>query len=412
MFGYAPGQLLGQDIHALLHLAPAIDGDPGSNRLHITDLIGRQTELRLRHEDRSYRWVDVSATNLLDDPVVRAVLVTVRDITARKDWEASLTFQALHDPLTALPNRLLLQQRLQEALGTAGTPEAPVAMLLLDLDHFKEVNDTLGHQAGDTLLQHVSLRLQETMRTGDTIGRLGGDEFAAILPAADRSTAIALAGRLIDALEVPFLVADQCLVIGASIGIALSPDHGHNPELLLKHADVAMYQARRARLRIMVYEAQSDPHSLKRLELTRDLRQAIPAGQLMLYYQPKVDLATDQLQGVEALLRWLHPVHGFVTPEQCVLLAEEAGLLDALTDWVLDTAARQCTTWAAGGRIIPVAVNISPRAVQDRTFPDRIAALLKHHDLPPERLTLEITEGSIIADPGQARRVLSRRTAQ
>jgi diguanylate cyclase (GGDEF)-like protein/PAS domain S-box-containing protein len=412
LLGYRPGRLERHNILQYLHPEDLGDSPLSPQRLRTMDSLGWQAEIRLRHEDGSYRWVAAAATNLLHDPVIRSILVTMSDVTTRKLWEDTLRFQARHDPLTSLPNRLLLQESLHEALDDVGNPGTVVALLLLDLDHFKEVNDTLGHQAGDSLLEQVSLRLQGTMRAGDTIGRLGGDEFAAVLPSTDLPTAIGLASRLVHRLEAPFQVADRSLVIGATIGIALSPDHGNNPEMLLKHADVAMYQARRRQVRTMIYEADADPNSLRRLDLIRDLRKAIPGGQLALHYQPQVDVVTKRVRGVEALLRWQHPVYGAIAPDQSIPLAEQAGLLDMLTDWVLHTALNQSRLWSADGRVIPVAVNISPRSVQDRTFPDRVGALLKHHDVSPKNLTLEITEDSIIADPAHARQVLARLSAQ
>ncbi len=332
----------------------------------------------------------------------------VVDISARKQMEEHLAHQAHHDALTGLPNRALFGDRLAQALRTADRERTPVALLLLDLNRFKEVNDTLGHDTGDALLRVVGARLHEVVRAADTVARLGGDEFAALLPATGTDGAIDVAAKLLGALTEPLALEGQSLDVGASIGIAVGPAHGADAGALLRHADVAMYSAKRAGDGYAVYASDRDAHSPARLTLAGELRQAIAAGALRLHYQPIIDLASGRLLNVEALVRWPHPEHGLLAPDQFIPLAEQTGLLEPLTDWVLAEALRQCRVWDEAGMSVDIAVNLSARSLGDAGLPDRIAALLARCPLAPERLTLEITESSVMADPDRAGAVLAR----
>ena len=261
-----------------------------------------------------------------------------------------LRHQALHDDLTDLPNRTLLYERMEDAMSAAGRSGELAALLLIDLDRFKEVNDTLGHDHGDRLLEEVAVRLRDVVRRGDTLARLGGDEFAVLLRGLpDRGVAVELAGRLQDALERPFTLNGVVAVLDASIGIAHCPEHGTDVHLLLQRADVAMYEAKRARTRIETYSPERDPYSAERLQLLAELRAAIAAGELVLHYQPKVDVGTHRVLGVEALVRWNHPVHGLLPPGEFVPLAERTGAIGDLTRWVLDSALAQCRAWRDAG---------------------------------------------------------------
>ena len=408
LLGYRIPDLIGTSVLALLRPEdhPSVT-QALANR--VRDIEGvHEREIRVLHADGSFRWLAVMTVNRIRDPLLRGIVVTGRDITARKQTEADLAFQASHDALTRLPNRLLLRERIEHTLGETADGKKAAALLLLDLDRFKEVNDTLGHAAGDLLLQEVSRRLTGALRAQDMVARLGGDEFAILLPDAGESTVLHLAGRLWEELESPFLIEEQSLTIGASIGIALYPDHGRDLDLLLQHADVAMYEAKRKHRRAVVYSPTQDQYTMQRLALVRDLRQAIQDQDLMLYYQPKIDCATGDLHGVEALLRWLHPDRGFIPPDQFIPLAEQTGLIDPLTTWVLETALRQCQAWKLTGRSIPVAVNLSARALQDQRLPPLISQLLPRYGLSPALLTLEITESSLMLDPAGAESVLTR----
>ena len=251
----------------------------------------------------------------------------------------TLRHQALHDDLTDLPNRVLLYERMEAALDAAERSGEAAALLLIDLDRFKEVNDTLGHDSGDRLLEEVAVRLREAVRRGDTLARLGGDEFAVLLRGLPhRGVAAELAGRLQDALARPFMLNGVVAVLDASIGIAHCPEHGSDVHTLVQRADVAMYDAKRSRTSIETYSAERDPYSAERLRLLGELRAAIGAGELVLHYQPKVDVDSQRVVGVEALVRWQHPVHGLLPPAEFVPLAERTGAIGDLTRWVLDNA--------------------------------------------------------------------------
>lgn len=332
--------------------------------------------------------------------------------------------EALHDALTGLPNRALFSQRVKEAVGprdpgptvgglTGGRPPRPnetaAAVMLMDLDRFKEVNDTLGHHNGDLLLREVATRLHETVRGCDTVARLGGDEFALLLPELHGpEQARELAARVLSALSRPFVVDGLSLEIGASIGIALSPEHGDDGVVLLQRADVAMYNAKAAKEGCSVYTAERDNYSPKRLALATELRRAIDTGQLVVYHQPKVDITTEAVVGTEALVRWSHPDYGMVFPDEFIPVAEQTGLIVPLTLHVLDSALAQCSTWRAGGHGVGVAVNLAVRSLLDTSLPDTVNEALARHGVPARMLTLEITESSIMADADRTISVLER----
>ena len=317
--------------------------------------------------------------------------------------------QALHDALTDLPNRRLFRDRVNQAVVNARRSHDPVAVLIIDLDRFKEVNDTLGHHIGDLLLQQVAGRLQETLREGDTIARLGGDEFAVLLPVVTGQAAAAgVAEKLVQALEAPFTIRTWTFDIEASIGIAVSPEHGDTVDALMQRADVAMYLAKESRAGFELYSADRDRHSPRRLALLGDLRRAIDDDTLVLHYQPKADMRTGGVRGVEALLRWIHPEHGFIPPDEFIPLAEHTGLIRPLTLFVLDQALKQCRSWNDEGVEVGVAVNLSVRNLYDPSFSDEVSSLLAKHGVHASQLELEITESVIMADPMRAMAVLGR----
>ncbi len=330
------------------------------------------------------------------------------DVTEWKQVEAALAHQALHDSLTELPNRTLLQDRLQQAIVSARREGKPVALLLMDLDRFKEVNDTFGHQYGDLLLRQVVTHLRYVLRESDTIARLGGDEFAVILPGDDERGATLTVEKVLHVLRQPYTAQDHVLDIGASIGIALFPEHGHDAQTLLQRADVAMYAAKRRDVGFAIYEAHRDPYTPSRLTLVRELRDAIEHDRLTLHYQPKAQFIPGETKHVEALVRWFHPEHGLVAPEEVVSLAEHAGFMTQLTDWVLNTALRQCHVWHEAGTDVVVAVNLSARNLHDSRLVDTIAALLARWKVAPTSLEVEITEGALMIEPRGAMETLNR----
>jgi diguanylate cyclase (GGDEF)-like protein len=331
-----------------------------------------------------------------------------RDVTARKRAEETLRHQARHDALTDLPNRTLLHERIRATLGDLSDAPRPLALLLLDLDGFKEVNDTFGHERGDTLLRQVADRLQAVTRADDTVARLGGDEFAVLLPGADAAGAARVAEAIRTALDAPLSVKGLLLRVGASVGGALAPTHGLDGDTLLRRADVAMYVAKRTRQGYALYEPTQDQHSPERLARGGALRDALEQGALTLHYQPQVDLATGRVTGVEALVRWPHPAQGLIPPDRFIPLAEQTGLIAPLTAWVLAEAIRQCRAWQRAGRLFAVSVNLSMWNLHDPTLPDRVAALLREHGLSPAWLRLELTESALMADPERALAVMAR----
>jgi diguanylate cyclase (GGDEF)-like protein len=318
--------------------------------------------------------------------------------------------EALHDALTGLPNRTFFIEQV-EAL-TEGPGPRQLAVMLMDLDRFKEINDTLGHQNGDLVLREVAGRLGRVVRREDSVARLGGDEFAVVLAdVGGVDEAEETAARIIASLTEPFVIEELSLDVGASVGIALSPRDGRDAALLLQRADVAMYEAKSSEKGISVYSLERDTYSPRRLALAGELRQAIEGNDVTVYYQPKARLSDGEVIGVEALVRWLHPLHGFLPPDDFVPVAEHSGIISSLTLYVLRTALSSCAAWRAGGRDIGVAVNLAMRSLLDPQLPEAVDALLGELALPPDRLTLELTESSIMADPARSITVLERLTA-
>ena len=315
--------------------------------------------------------------------------------------------QAVHDALTGLPNRVLFRERVEEAIrGESCT------VMLMDLNHFKEINDTLGHHQGDRLLQEVGARLRATLRDGDTVARLGGDEFGILLHGAvGQEHADAVAESLLARLREPFLVDATTLQVGGSIGLARHPEHGSDVETLIQRADIAMYAAKAASSGHATFEPSQDHHSPRRLALAAELRGAIERGELVLAYQPKAELRTGRIVGVEALARWEHPELGTVDPVEFVPIAEQTGLIIALTTSVLGTALERVAAWRALGHDLTIAVNLSARSFLDARLAEEIPQLLAAHDLPPACLELEITESMLMHDPERARETLERLAA-
>jgi diguanylate cyclase len=316
---------------------------------------------------------------------------------------------ALHDALTGLPNRTLLADRFEQALRAGKRASSTTALLLIDLDRFKEVNDTLGHHVGDQLLAQIGPRLSAALRGADTVARLGGDEFAVLLPDVDGLTgALDVASRLRSALAQSFPVEDVQLDIDASVGVVISGMHGDNAQELLQRADIAMYVAKQHKRGVVVYDPENDDHSPERLSLLGQLRRGIERAELFLHYQPKVSLATGEMVGVEALVRWQHPERGLISPNEFIPLAEHTGLIGPLTVAVLNMALAQAKVWADGGQQIPVAVNVSARSLVDEDFAGKVADLLERHDVPPALLKIEVTESAVMLEPERAARILNQ----
>jgi diguanylate cyclase (GGDEF)-like protein len=318
-------------------------------------------------------------------------------------------YQALHDALTGLPNRRLFAIAVRNALAEQTGASGQVAVLLMDLNGFKEVNDTLGHATGDTLLVEVGRRLTSALPTGATLARLGGDEFSVVIPGvADANEAYEHAVNLLSALRRPYELPQLTLDVSASIGVAISPDHGEDGPSLLKKADMAMYSAKSRASGVEVYALDVDSSNVRRLALTAELRRAVDERAIAVHFQPKVELITGRVVGAEALVRWTHPTLGAVEPDEFIPIAEHTGLIKAMTRSVLETALEHCARWREVAPAITVAVNISARSLVDLDLPAQVEALLKRNGLPPEALVLEITESAVLREPTRTLAVVAR----
>lgn len=343
--------------------------------------------------------------------LVIAIERELRDVEvrrSRKRAEEWLKYTAQYDPLTDLPNRNLLYERLEQALISARSKNTPFALMVMDLDRFKEINDTVGHQAGDSLLQQVGLRLQAAARKVDTVARLGGDEFGVLLPGMDRAAAELAAVRFLKAFEAPFRIGEIALNVQPSIGTSFFPQHGADRHALMRCADIAMYLAKESATGYSVYTPERDSYSTERLALMADLHRAIDDHQLFLVYQPKVNIQTGAIIGVEALARWQHPKSGLIPPDQFIALAERSGFIKPLTMWGLEAALTQSRRWGMEGIEVPISVNLSARTLHDSRFPNRVEDLLETHGVAAEQLELEITESVIMVDPARALDILTR----
>jgi diguanylate cyclase (GGDEF)-like protein len=316
---------------------------------------------------------------------------------------------ANHDPLTLLPNRSLFRDRAHQSILSSARDGHNTALLLIDLDRFKEINDTLGHHSGDLLLREVGPRLQRMLRESDTVARFGGDEFGILLTHVSGAAAAEEVARAVHrALEEPFAIQGLTLDVEASIGIALHPLHASDFEELMQRADVAMYRAKAKRSGYEVYHPDEDESDATKLKLASELRQAPFRNELVMHYQPKADMRTGRIVGAEALMRWRHPRHGVMMPDRFIPLAERSGLIRSLTMFAVQTAVAQARTWREAGMELTVSVNLSTRDLIDVTLPEEIAGLLEQVQVPPYVLELEITESVLVADPMRARGVLTR----
>jgi len=401
LFGYALVEVRGQDAKMLIaepyrrdfvsHLDNYLR--PGKAAASVSG----SRELWGQRKDGSIFPMEFRASEMLLGGERRFVGI-LHDISAQRAQKDALEYQSLHDPLTGLPNRMLFNDRLRQAIVVGHRARGPVVLLIMDMDRFKEVNDTLGHQVGDLLLQQVALRLAATLRQSDTVARLGGDEFA-VLPASgtDLNGGTHAAKKILQALEHPFVVDGRNIDVGASIGIAYCPEHGEEADTLMRHADVAMYVAKRTKRRYAIYAPELDEHTAAHLALIGELRHAIGHNELVLHYQPTVALASGRMVGVEALVRWQHPTQGLIPPDQFIPAAEETELVQPLAHWVLNQGLSQLRSWHDTGLDIGLAVNLSSWNLRDPEFPELASELLDRWSVQPNRLNLEITESGIMA---------------
>ena len=355
----------------------------------------------LDNEESIVKAFAAGATDFIPKPIHFAVMKqrVSRLIQANK-VEKHVKRLAYHDQLTGLPNRTSLMQQLRVMVNRAQLEEKKVAILFLDLDRFKLINDTLGHDAGDLLLKAVSDRIRRCVRNQDFIARLGGDEFTVVLEGVtDQDIVSKIAAKICDTLNKPFVFLQQEMFVTTSIGIHMFPDDGGDISTLMKHADSAMFRAKEQRNEYCFYVQGMEDEIARRMELDRELRTAIGANELVLYYQPQIDLATGELMGAEALVRWNHPRHGLIMPDTFIPLAEESGLINQVSDWVLDQACKQLQIWSDSGHGLKVAINMSSKDIQSEGFNDKLARVIEQYKIAPNRLELEITESTIMENP-------------
>ena len=344
-----------------------------------------------------------------ENDVIDSISDNITSFTNEMVAEASaFEYQAMHDALTSLPNRAFMLERLNMEISKCEQSKGCMALLIIDLDRFKEINDTLGHQMGDRVLQEVGRRLAALLRETDMVARLGGDEFAIILPGASRSQVIGVCRKLFRVMERPIKVDTIPLRIGMSIGAALCPEHGNSASHLMQRADIAMYNAKRHQSGFAIYNKDKDHNNTSRLGLSSALHEAIEKDQLLLEYQPLVDMKSGNVACVEALVRWQHPSMGLVQPDDFISLAEQNGVIRPLTLWVIDHALAQIIQWKTKGIDLRLSINLSVCCLQDRGLPSQVEKLIKKHQVRPDTIMLEITESAIMSDLSSARRVMRR----
>ena len=400
--GHEPDALLSAPIDSLVHP----DDKPvfgGFLQARLDDATPGKLRARLRHAAGRWCYVETVAENRFADSAIEGLVLNMRDVSERKEFEDQLRHQAFHDALTGLANRALFEDRLDHALAASLRTPRGLAVLFLDVDDFKTINDSLGHRCGDHLLAGVAARIGSVVRPTDTAARLGGDEFAVLVEGiGSDDEAHIIARRILQALNDPFRIDDRELIVTASIGIAFDDGSVEAGELL-RNADVAMYAAKASSTdAIRVFEPTMHRRALMRLELRGELQRALVGQQFELDYQPIISLDAGQIVGAEALVRWQHPTLGRLTPDRFVALAEESGVIVSLGRWILERACSDARDWAVateGRRPLYVTVNVSIRQLREQDFPQIVQAALAHSGLEQKMLVLEITEGLLADDP-------------
>ncbi len=387
------------------HMAPQFKAELTAtinNYLADPESLRFDEEFQIRTSTAKPTWLHIRGRCARDDSGrVLRFSGSIADTTEIHEKQAVILHQSLHDHLTDLPNRLLFEDRLDQAIVQARRVSGQTAVMVLDINRFKQINDTLGHEVGDILIQEFAHRLRSTLRDCDTVSRLGGDEFAILLPLSTGQRVQHVANKVRVAMARPFLLKSNRLTLGISIGVALYPRHGESADLLLRHADIAMSQGK-AKNELAFYDEATDPNSMRALALENDLRSAIELDALELHYQPKIDLANNRVSGVEALARWKHPVHGYISPAEFIALAERTGLIRPLTRWVVHSAMETARDWQKGGLGLNVAINLSVWDIQDPDFVQYVLGQMNELGASAERLEFEITESAMMADTVRA----------
>jgi diguanylate cyclase (GGDEF)-like protein/PAS domain S-box-containing protein len=409
ILGHADRALVGTKLVALVHPDDAEAAQKFLSDVAIGPNVRGEAEWRVLHGSGMWLHVDVVSNGVLPDPLMSGVVLTLRNVTERKAFEHRLAHQATHDPLTDLPNRVMLNERLEAELDRAAAGVPSVAVLFIDLDDFKLVNDTLGHIVGDQLLIQVARRIAGALRSGDLPARLGGDEFAVVASLSARDAAESLAARLSEELGVGFSIAGHKIAVRASIGIATN-QAGTTADQIMRQADIAMYAAKaHGKARFEVYDDAMGNTMQRRASIGAELGAAIEHGQLVLHYQPIIDLGTGETVGAEALVRWNHPDGRLIPPNDFISIAEQTGLIVPLGRWVMRTACEQAQAWQArAGRRLTMAVNVSPRQLLETDFVAHVVAMLQQTGFDPKLLTIEITESLFLQDRAAACHELTR----
>ncbi len=410
VLGYKPEEIIGQSVFDYFH-----PNDLKTKRRLFRRLLDGEADdpvcYRIRRKDDTYVWLE-TVSKPIREPLARQgreIITVSRDITRRKETEERLLRLANFDSLTRLPNRALFRDRLRRAISRAQRNKTRLALLFLDLDRFKNINDSLGHHAGDQLLRGVAKRLTQNARKGDTVARLGGDEFTVILENIHTpDDASLVANKILELMEPPFRLDGHELVVSPSIGITLYPDDAEDMRSLLKNADTAMYRSKeKGGNRYQFYTEGMNARAYEHLVLESNLRHALERDQFELYFQPQIDLHTHGIIGIEALIRWNHPERGFLSPDKFVPFAEETGLIIPIGEWALNNACLEAKRWQENGLPpVRIAVNLSMRQFRQKMFVDLVANALSNSELDPHLLELEITESFLAQNVDQATKVL------
>jgi diguanylate cyclase (GGDEF)-like protein/PAS domain S-box-containing protein len=355
-------------------------------------------EMGVRCKDASICWIKarVSAVKDKDGQMTHYVAV-LEDVGEKRAQQVAMEYLTTHDALTNLPNRSYFFQDVHKAISTAKSQQQSLAVMMIDLNQFKIINDTLGHQTGDMLLKKIARRLQLAIKSIDTVGRMGGDEFLVLLRDVDENVALHIAERMREAVSAPIEVDDRNFEVSMSIGVALFPDHGLNPDILIQRADVAMYTAKTLTGGVAVYESSQDENTLGRLNLLADISQALIANEFQCYYQPRVNLETQAIEGVEALIRWFHPKQGLLLPDKFIPLLEDTGNITAITHWVLEQAISQLALWQKTYPLLTLSINISTKDLQDSRLVSLLAELVLQYKIAVPAIILEITESALMS---------------